>query len=308
MTDQHQPPQPQTPQAGPSPQVQTGDVQNYPYPPQGIPGQPGASAAQPGGIAAPPARKGTMGLIALIIAVVGFLFAVIPGAMIVGWLLLPVAFILALVTFFLKDQKKALAVAALIVSIVGTIVGVIATLVVVGNAITEASGGAVTAAPAAPATAGDAGSAGAEAGSGAASDQGTRANPYPMGSTVANDEWSVTVNSFTANANEQVKAENEFNDDPAEGLAYALVNVTITRVGTEAETPLFVSVKFVSSGGNSYDTTDAMVVGPDPIDPSELYEGGTVTGNVVLQIPEGEEGVLEITPGLLADDVFVATS
>ena len=64
-----------------------------------------------------------LGLIALITAALGFIFACIPGALIVGWILLPIAFVLALVSLFLKDKPKWMGITALILSIVGTIVG-----------------------------------------------------------------------------------------------------------------------------------------------------------------------------------------
>lgn len=43
----------------------------------------------------------------MIIAIVGFIFACIPGALIVGWLLLPIAFILGIVAVFLKGGEVA---------------------------------------------------------------------------------------------------------------------------------------------------------------------------------------------------------
>lgn len=51
-------------------------------------------------------QKNTIGLIALITAIVGAIFAVIPGALIVGWVLLSIAFVLAIISFFLKNQKR----------------------------------------------------------------------------------------------------------------------------------------------------------------------------------------------------------
>lgn len=143
-----------------------------------------------------------------------------------GWLLLPVAFILSLVTFFLKDQGKALAIAAPIISIVGTIVGVIAMLLVVSDAFSSAGGGTATVAPSQldntdavdPNTSNEDGQ----------PEEGSRESPYPLGSTISNYDWSVTVNAFTANATEQVLAASPYSDEPPEGQTYALVNVTIT--------------------------------------------------------------------------------
>src|SRR5690625_5975263 len=54
----------------------------------------------------PPPQKNGIGLAALIVAIVGFLFACIPGALIIGWVLLPVAFILSIVGLTRSGRKK----------------------------------------------------------------------------------------------------------------------------------------------------------------------------------------------------------
>src|SRR5699024_4385725 len=82
--------------------------------------------------------RNTLGLVALIIAIVGAIFACVPGALIVGWILLPVAFILSLVGLFQKGRKRGTSVAALIISVVGTIIGIIVFVAVVAGAVDEA--------------------------------------------------------------------------------------------------------------------------------------------------------------------------
>ena len=81
-----------------------------------------------------------LGLIALITAALGFIFACIPGALIVGWILLPIAFVLALVSLFLKDKPKWMGITALILSIVGTIVGFAVFFSVVATSVDKAIG------------------------------------------------------------------------------------------------------------------------------------------------------------------------
>lgn len=65
-----------------------------------------------------------LGIIALVVAVVGFVFACIPDMMGVAWVLLPVAFVLSLVGLFTRGAKWP-AVTALIVSIAATVVGIV---------------------------------------------------------------------------------------------------------------------------------------------------------------------------------------
>ena len=98
----------------------------------------GASVATADAPATAPATKPhVLGIIALAVAVVGFIFACIPGALIVGWILLPIAFVLSLVTLFLKGRKWP-AIAGLIVSIVGTIVGAVVFFAVVSTTFGQA--------------------------------------------------------------------------------------------------------------------------------------------------------------------------
>jgi hypothetical protein len=92
------------------------------------------TATVPGGPQAPapapePAGPNVLGIVALVVAAVGFVFACIPFVQVVGWILLPIAFVLSIVALFLKGRKWP-AIVALIVSIVGAIVGAIVAAVV----------------------------------------------------------------------------------------------------------------------------------------------------------------------------------
>jgi hypothetical protein len=93
-----------------------GDMPNYPYPI--YPPPPSLAGPQ-----APAKRTNTIGLIALIVSIIGFVFACVPGALIVGWVLLPMAFVLGIVGVFLSGKAKGTSIAAIIVSIIGTVVG-----------------------------------------------------------------------------------------------------------------------------------------------------------------------------------------
>jgi hypothetical protein len=96
--------------------------------------EPYGTATLPGGPQPPaPAPESSgpnvLGIVALVIAAVGFVFACIPFVQVVGWVLLPIAFVLSIVALFLRGRKWP-AIVALIVSIVGAIVGAIVAAVV----------------------------------------------------------------------------------------------------------------------------------------------------------------------------------
>lgn len=261
--------------------------------------------------------RNVLGLIALITAILGTIFACMPGALIVGWVLLPIAFILALVSLFLRGRKRGTGIAALIVSVVGTVIGVVVFFAVVADSFDEAfSDDTTVSAP--EASADDAEEAGSEdagsedAGSEEGSDgeQGTRASPYAPGAEISSSDWAVTVNSVDLDATDAVLAENELNEAPEEGHTYILVDITVQYTGDDPEGSMpMTSVAYVSPEGNTFDGTEMSASAPNSFDSmSTLYEGASTTGNIALQVPADgvEDGTLKVSPGMLADDVFVA--
>lgn len=222
-------------------------------------------------------QSNVLGLIALITAVIGFIFACIPGALIIGWILLPVAFILGLVSLFLQGKSKWMGITALILSIVGTVVGAVVFLVVVSTAFDESfgSGDTTVAGPSEDSDAGIEQDADKEvAVDEGSSEEGTRGNPYPIGSTIENDQWRVVVNSVIPAATDAVLSENDFNEPPADGSQYMLVNYSTTYLGDNAdgEMPAFVTVEYVTADGTTVNSFDKVLVAPDAIDSSStLY-------------------------------------
>ena len=267
-------------------------------------GPPGASGPQE--YAKAKKQRNVIGLVALIAAIVGFIFACIPGALIIGWVLLPIAFILAIVSLFLKDKAKGMGITALILSIVGTIVGFVVFFSVVSSSAEDAFGGGDTKVSAPTGEAGADAPAAAKPGAKA----GTRENPSPIGSVVESKDWKVVVNSVTLAASDAVVAANQFNDPPAAGSEYILVNYSATYVGDDAngQTPSFVSVDYVTADGKTINAYDHHVVAPEAIDSNTLYKGGTATGNIAIQVPTATagQGVLAVRPGMIADKIFVA--
>jgi len=267
-------------------------------PPETLPTQP-AKVTKP---------LNTVGLIALIAAALGFIFACIPGALIVGWILLPVGFVLAIVALFLKDRARWMGITALIVSIVGTIVGVIVFFAVVATSFDNAfgSGENTVVQPSASASV-DGGKVKQEQ----AANAGTRKNPYPIGSVIESKDWRVVINSVALAATDAVVSASMINQPPAAGSEYIVVNYSATYIGddSDGELPAFVSVEYVNPDGTTVNSLDTLVVAPEPIDTtSTLYTGATATGNVAIEVPSvtAGQGVLAVRPGMLGDKVFVA--
>ncbi|WP_082518936.1 DUF2510 domain-containing protein [Leifsonia sp. Leaf336] len=260
-----------------------------------IPGAPVAAAAK---------QKNVLGIVALAVAAVGFIFACVPGALIVGWVLLPIAFVLSIVALFLKGKGKGLALAALITSIVGTVVGFVVFFAVVANSFNDAFGGTDTEVKA-PSSASSAAPTKAAA---EAAKTGTRESPAALGSAIVGNDFTVTINSVNLNAVDAIHAANEFNEAPDAGMTYALINATVTYTGKDSSYAAEAQISYVGADGKVYNEFNKAVIGPDPqLGADELYTGASTTGNIVIQIPASGDGLIRVQPGLIADKVFVAT-
>lgn len=264
----------------------------------------------------PPKQRNVIGLIALIVAIIGAIFAVIPGALIIGWLLLPIAFILSIVSLFMRDQKRGQGISALVISIVGTIIGFFVFLAVVGSAFDQAfSEETQVATPQEDGVVDDADEVAEEAElveEDVASEEsldGTRANPLPIGSTIVTEDWEITIDSVDLDATAQLSADS-FNDAPDAGNGYILIGMTAKYVGSDPEgASPWASVKFVTSSGNTFDSLDSLVFTDDSFDSMEtLYEGASTSGFKALEVPleDIENGTLRVSPDLFADDKFFA--
>lgn len=267
----------------------------------------GVNGQQAGGnFAQPPKKrqKNVMGIVAFIIAIVGFIFGCIPGALIMGWILLPIAFLLAIISFFLKGGKG-FSISALILSVVGTIVAILVFFFVVASSVDDAFSDDVSAeAPAEEVVdeAGDAEEAGAE--------EGTRENPYAVGTKISSENWDMTITNVTLDATDEVLAESELNETPDSGNQYMMIDVEMTYTGDapDGEMPM-ATFEYVSAGGNTFDGLDDMVVAPNALDTLEnMYNGASTSGSIAIQIPseDAEAGVLAVNPDMLADKVYVA--
>lgn len=274
--------------------------------------------------AEPAKTKNSIGLAALIVAVLGIIFAIIPGAAIVGWILLPIAFVLGIVGVAQSGKPKGVAIAAIVTSIVGFFIAVIAFFFMVGTVIDDVltSDDPVITTPAEiddgeEAEVGD----GAGEPEDAVTDEeeppaapdaelGTRDNPVPMGSTISGEDWDITVLSFEADATAQVVESRMFNDEPQDGNVYALIEAEATYTGEDSSSPwLEIDFVFVSESGNTFRGTESMALAPEPsfMDIGELYNGASGTGYEVLEIPGGEDGLLRVSVGFFGKDVFVST-
>jgi hypothetical protein len=250
---------------------------------------------------APAKRSNTIGLIGLIAGIVGFIFACIPGALVVGWVLLPIALILGIVGVCQSGKSKGTSVAAIIISIVGIVVGVVVFFAVVSDAFKDAFSKSDLSAPSPASTTQAAG----DNQTRASNQAGSRDNPFPIGQTVTNDDWQITPGT-PHEAGAEIAAENQFNDPPKTGMEYWIVPITAVYTGDKTGNLAFgITVKFVGSDNVTYD--DRCGVIPNPLsDVGDLYKGGTAKGNVCVAVPVGADGLWTVATGF-GDPAFFAS-
>ncbi|TDE94976.1 hypothetical protein EXU48_09370 [Occultella glacieicola] len=128
----------------------------------------------------------------------------------------------------------------------------------------------------------------------------SREQPAALGTsvTLVNDpgEWEVSLGEPDYGADARVLEHDDLNEPAPDGLSYVVVPVTVTYHGPDrANAGADLWVSFVGADGRSYDeaslyASDAYVEGPDSLFYyGDLYDGGSLTGNVTLAIPEGAE-------------------
>jgi len=263
---------------------------------------PSAPVAPP--VATPPTapKSNVLAIVAIALATVALVTAFIPGLTLITWLPGIAALVLGIIAV-VKKQMPGLSITAIVVAPIAIIIAIIMGFVYAAAAISAGLSAAVggTTSVVGPSDAATVG------GAPAASQAGTRDNPLALGSAISNDQWTVVVNSYDPDGNATVAAGNEFNAPPPAGSHFEVVNYTVTYTGADSSYANFVQVDLVTTDGKVIDGTEAFVALKDQFTLDELYAGGSATGSKALLVPDGATGVLRITPGLAAQQAFVAT-
>jgi hypothetical protein len=132
---------------------------------------------------------------------------------------------------------------------------------------------------------------------------GTRTSPVPRGTEVAFDNgWKVTVLGTTPDATAAVAAENQFNDPPKPGEQFYLVKVGASYASQDSATPLGALAFSALEDGNTQIREGGCGVVPEPFDAfTEVFSGGSLTGNVCFAVPSATAGslVMYVDAGLI---------
>ena len=135
---------------------------------------------------------------------------------------------------------------------------------------------------------------------------GARSNPYPLGTSVKLDgAWRLTVNSATLDADAQVEPSNP--PLPA-GSQYALVNVSLTYVGTGTSNVASYVDEWLGAVGPG-NVRYQLACTPPPLDLSSVADassqGQTLTGNLCFEIASSDaSGLLLFGTATTPEDTF----
>lgn len=281
---------------------------NSPQTPEAAPATTPEAPAYTAATVAPAPGRG-LAITALIIGIAALLGVAIPVLNVFSAILAVVGLILGFVALS-KATAKGLPLSGIIVSGVALLLSIVFIVVYIAgfaNVVNDVNDGTsiVDEAPA-----DDEAAAPEEP---AESEQGTRDNPAPLGTTIEITEfgepiYELTMGPAVLEANAAVLDANMFNEPPAAGFQYALVPVTVTYVGTETGTPwIDLSIEFVSAAGTTHTQGDSLSVAPSPtlLEINELYAGASGTGNVVILIPiENAAGGTWAVSALFGDPFF----
>ncbi len=279
--------------------------------------QPPPAAPTPVPTPAPGLVKVTNGLATagFILGLIGLLGSFIPVINVVGIFIGVVGAILAVFGLVKANKSgvgKGLAITGLILGVLAVIIGVTVNVIFaaavsesVDQAIVDITVGTPTGSADGTATdsstPSDAAAADAAIGT-------SRDNPAPLGSAITDGDWTVTINSVTtADAD-------SLGQTPQAGSTLLVINMTATYTGTDSQgATAWATVDFVTAEGTTIGSLDgsSYFAADESFDSlTTLYEGGSVTGNQILEVPADswESGVLAVSPALLsfADDTFVA--
>lgn len=142
-----------------------------------------------------------------------------------------------------------------------------------------------------------------------APEEGTRENPVPLGTAITDGAWTVTVDSVNLDALDQIVNDDHWNDPPADGNVYIMVEATVTYSGDDPQGEMPTTlIDYVTTDGNTIDMAWVSYDAPDFTLVDPLYEGATHTGWNAYEVPadSAAEGVLAVMPHMMSERVFVA--
>jgi hypothetical protein len=115
----------------------------------------------------------------------------------------------------------------------------------------------------------------------------TEADPAAMGVTGQTGPYLITVTGTNPDATDQILEMDSFNEGPADGYRFVLINVSVTYIGDGVGDPgVELSYDGVGQSGTEYSTAadSCGIVTNDEFSTGDLFTGAVVTYNVCWQV------------------------
>jgi len=140
---------------------------------------------------------------------------------------------------------------------------------------------------------------------------GTRDTPVPLGTAADVGDWTVTVTDVVPDATAQIMTANQFNEPPPAGTQFYLITLEATYHGDEPvrfSTAMSWSAVGESAVSYSEGASRCGVIPEGMSDVPEVFEGGTIEGNICFAVRAEDLGslVLYLSPRFGDENVFFA--
>ena len=120
-----------------------------------------------------------------------------------------------------------------------------------------------------------------------------KSSPIPRGEKVITEDWEFSILDVVRGdeAWKMVKAANQFNDPPKEGMEYIAVKIHARNISTNDEAANIDGSFFRTTGSANVLYDNPSVVDPDPQLDISLFPGGEYDGWIVVQAAKEETGI-----------------
>jgi len=229
-----------------------------------------APETSPAAPPAAPSTKNTFGLVAVILAGVGFLMAVIPATAGLAWLLVIPAIVFAIIGLTRKGKSKLTSIIAIIVAPIAWLIAIIVTIVSIAAGV----GAIVDDAPAADAP---------SASSPATPDSGEKASEPGLGETITNNKGvAITFSSVTCGIAE---AGQQYLTEKAKGQ-FCEIKYNVTN-GSSEKISLWSSDVTGEIDGNSYEADGSISQFGGDYFSTDVNPGLSAEAVIYIDIPAG---------------------
>ncbi|WP_199039092.1 hypothetical protein [Glycomyces salinus] len=129
--------------------------------------------------------------------------------------------------------------------------------------------------------------------------------PLEPGASVEIADWSVSVGEVVLDATDQILDHDSFNEAPEAGRQYIMIELVTTYNGADASDP-YLDLDWDLWDGTLVDHTEPIVLLPnDLMDVRDVAGGESASGNIFLEVPEGDYSTASVVIGeMLGDDEF----